>query len=102
MAEFQGLEEARLQFNNWHGKATIFVDFDDNEVFCEVGVNVPHSFSKESVITICKKGDMSNPNMKFSAERLTALINAKHKMYSSGEYENWQINDDYLFGEYLR
>lgn len=100
--QFTGLEQARSQFNGWSGKAVIYIDFDDMEAFCEVGVNVPNGFSKDSVIRICGKGDMNEPNKKFSDERLYALATAKYEMYKSGKYENWQINDDYLFGEYLR
>lgn len=100
--KFEGLELARQQFNSWSGTAAIFIDFDDMEAFCEVGVNVPSHFNNDSVVKICSKGDMSNPNMTFSLDRLAALAKAKHEMYTSGEYHIWQINDDYLFGEYLR
>ena len=33
---FEGLEQARKEFNNWQGKAVIYIDFDDMTAWCRV------------------------------------------------------------------
>lgn len=99
MAElFKGLEEARVEFNNWQGNAVIFIDFEDMTVWTDV-FEIP-TYHSDSIVSLISKDDLYGRNDRYNYMVLEKLAKTKHKDYKEG-FAHWQIEDDYRYAEVL-
>jgi len=93
--DFSSLEEARQQFNDWQGSATIFIDFDTMNAWCEVESAADYD---SPIFHLVKKGEMHGRNDKYNIVVLKSVLEDKYNDFKEG-YEEWQINDDYRYSE---
>lgn len=95
---FKGLEVARKEFNNWQGKAAIYMDFDDMTAWCEVQ-NLP-TYHSEKIICLTYKDDLQGRNDRYGVDKLNDLAKAKMDKFNDGwEKEDLELNQ--YFAEYL-
>ncbi len=95
---FKGLEESRLQFNKYQGKARIYIDFEDMTAWCKVQ-ELP-SYHSDSIIRLVGKDDLHGRNDIYGTERLNELAEAKLDKHKKG-WEKENLEDDYAFAEYF-
>lgn len=95
---FKGLEQSRTEFNDWSGRAAIFIDFEEKEAFCHVH-EIP-DYHDEAVVCIIHKGDLQGRNFRIGKDRLDSLVMAKFKKYNAG-WDRMDLEDDYHFAEYI-
>lgn len=98
---FKGLEQACKEFNNWQGKACIFIDFDDMNAWCEVfECRNYHSEEIVTLVRLVSKDDLYGRNDRYSLQILNDVAKAKLFDYKAG-VDLLEISDDYRYAEIL-
>ena len=96
---FNGLSEARKQFNAFQGHAAIYVDTDDMTAWCNVQEAV--SYHSEGILTLVAKDGMQGRDDTYNLGALEKVAQAKHSDFNGGDYEKWQIDDNYRYSKIL-
>lgn len=91
--EYDGLEAARQEFNNWNGNAVLFVDFSDNTAWTRV-FEIPN-YHSESIIAVYSKNDLYGRSDRIGKERLDERIAFIRSLYEKGE-ERLDLEDEYF------
>lgn len=99
IVEFEGLDQARKQFNNWQGNAVIFIDFDDMRAWTDVH-HIP-SYHAKTIVGLISKDDLYERDHKYSIDTLKNIANAKYKDYKDG-VDTLIINDDYNYSHHIK
>lgn len=96
--EFEGLEQARKEFNNWNGKAEILIDCDDLTSWCDINIK---DYDSDSIISLVFKDDLNSPNHKYSINTLKNIANEKYKDFKNS-VDTLIINDDYNYAHHIK
>ncbi|GAK09022.1 hypothetical protein [Geomicrobium sp. JCM 19038] len=94
----KSLEVAHKEFNETIGSAVVYVDFSNNDVWCDA--HEIKDYHDETVVALVGKNDFHSPKLKYSLSTLKELAIAKKKMYDQG-YDRLELEDDYHFAEIL-
>ena len=97
--QFNGLSEARKQFNAFQGYAAIHIDTDDMTAWCDVQEAV--NYHSEGILTLVAKDGMQGRDDTYNLGALEKVAQAKHNDFNGGDYEKWQIDDNYLYSKLL-
>lgn len=97
--QFTGLEVAREEFNKWNGKAAIYIDCEDKELFTHVG-SLPE-YEDDSIFILIMKDESHSPNDKYSIRQLNNLVEAKYTAFKSGLYNEMELENINYFAECL-
>ena len=96
---FNGLSEARKQFNAFQGRAAIYIDTDDMTAWCNI--QEVAGYNSEGILTLVAKDGMQGRNDTYNLGALEKVAQAKHNDFNDGDYEKWQIDDNYRYSKLL-
>lgn len=98
---FEGLEQAREEFNKWQGHAIIVLDFDNRTAWCDVFASDNEWIEYQaSIFKLVGKDSLLGRDDKYSLTVLEKLAEAKYQDHQEGR-EAWQINDNYCYSEII-
>lgn len=91
--KYINFEQERVAFNDFGGKASISVDFSDNEIITDCGTM--RDYESNTIVTVVFKDDFQQQKT-ISSSKLFYLLEAMHVKY----YEGWKRADFEQYGEY--
>ena len=96
--KYINFEQERVAFNQFGGKASISVDFSDNEIITDCGTM--RDYESDTIVTVVFKDDFQQQKT-ISRSRLFDLLEAMCKKYDDGwtrlDFEQYS---QYEFAEY--
>ena len=97
-SKYKNFEDERKAFNDFSGKASISIDFADNEIITDVHQMV--DYEVDTIVTVLFKGEQS-ANKRIGKERLYDLLEAMRLKFESGwTRKDFETYGDYEFAEY--
>lgn|GEM_PF-3756777 len=91
--KYTNFEQERVAFNEFGGKASISVDFSDNEIITDCGAM--HNYESDTIVTVVFKDNFQQQKV-ISRSRLFDLLEAMRVKYNNG----WTRADFEQYGEY--
>jgi len=91
--KYINFEQERVAFNEFGGKASISIDFSDNEIITDCGTM--RDYERNTIVTVVFKDDFQQ-HKTISKSRLFDLLEAMQVKYNAG----WTRADFEHYGEY--
>lgn len=90
-SKYINFEEERVNYNKFNGKASISVDFADNEIITDV--HQMRDYEANTIMLVCFKDDFTGGE-RIGKERLYDLLEAMRDKFESG----WTKDDFEMYG----
>lgn len=98
--KYLNFESELENYNKFDGKASISIDFSDNEIITDI--HQMRDYDSETIITVCFKDGSPRP-IYFTKERLYDLLEAMRKKYDEGwTKEDFEMHGIFEFAKYFR